>query len=201
MQKLGLEFYNRSNVVQIAKELPGKVLVTNFDGRLTSGRIVEVEAYNGVVDMASHARRGTRTARNEMMYARAGTAYVYICYGIHHLFNIVTNKVNIPHAILVRAVEPLEGIDVMLRRTGKKKPDSTLTSGPGNAGKALGIFNYHSGIDLTGDTIYLAEDGFKLGKGDVIATARIGVESAGDDAKLPYRFIVKGNPYVSGRKF
>src|ERR1700755_2458642 len=114
--KLGLDFYERPSVVKVAKELLGKVLVTNICGERTSGRIVEVEAYNGVVDRASHAWSGRRTRRTEVMYREGGTAYVYLIYGIHHLFNVVTNKKDIPHAILIRALEPLEGIPVMLER-------------------------------------------------------------------------------------
>src|SRR6266513_2290537 len=125
MKKLGLEFYQRQNVLQIAKELLGKILVTNWEGIVTSGRIVECEAYAGVIDKASHASGGRRTARNEIMYSEGGYTYVYLCYGIHHLFNVVTNSKEIPHAILIRAVDPIEGIEEMLLRTRKKKLDNT----------------------------------------------------------------------------
>ncbi len=144
MKKLTLSFYQRTDVVQIAKELLGKILVTKWNGSETSGRIVEVEAYNGVIDKASHASGGRSTNRNEIMYANGGVAYVYLCYGIHHLFNVVTNKKETPHAILIRALEPVKGIDVMLERTGKKQLDNTLTKGPGNVSKALGIFTTHT---------------------------------------------------------
>src|SRR5882757_11040194 len=123
MKKLPQSFYNRKNVVSIARELIGKILVTNFDGIATSGRIVETEAYVALTDKASHSFGGKRTSRNEHMYAAAGTSYVYICYGMHHLFNVVTNKKGIPDAVLIRAVEPIQGIDDMLIRTGKKKLD------------------------------------------------------------------------------
>lgn len=200
MKKLSHSFYNRNDVVTIAKELLGKVLVTSFDNRITSGRIVETEAYAGEVDRASHAYGGRRTARTSVMYGSSGTAYVYLCYGIHHLFNIVTNAENIPHAILVRALEPLEGIPVMLERTGKKKIDFTLTKGPGNVSKALGITTGDTGVSLLGDLIYIASDGYRLPAVKIIATPRIGVDYAGEDALLSYRFIVKDNPYVSGKK-
>jgi DNA-3-methyladenine glycosylase len=108
MKKLPLTFYQRANVLQIAKELLGKILVTKWDGIETSGRIVEVEAYNGIIDKASHASGGRRTNRNEVMYGKGGVAYVYLCYGIHHLFNVVTNEQETPHAILIRALEPFE---------------------------------------------------------------------------------------------
>lgn len=200
MKKLSYSFYNRPDVVKIAKELIGKVIVTRFDGLLTSGRIVETEAYAGPIDRASHAWNGRRTDRTEIMYSKGGNAYVYLCYGIHHLFNVVTNAKDIPHAILVRAVEPLEGIDIMLLRTGKKKADYTLTRGPGNVSKALGIFTHHTGFNLLSDELFIASDDVVLKKNDIIATPRIGVDYAGEDAKLPYRFILKNNPYVSGKK-
>src|ERR1700754_5004031 len=151
MKKLSYSFYNRPDVVKIAKELIGKVIVTRFDGLLTSGRIVETEAYAGHIDRASHAWNGRRTNRTEIMYSKGGNAYVYLCYGIHHLFNVVTNAKDIPHAILVRGVQPLEGVDIMLLRTGKKKADYTLTRGPGNVSKALGIYTHHTGFNLLSD--------------------------------------------------
>jgi DNA-3-methyladenine glycosylase len=200
MKKLPLSFYQRNNVLQIAKELLGKILVTKWDGIETSGRIVEVEAYNGIIDKASHASGGRRTHRNEIMYGDGGFAYVYLCYGIHHLFNVVTNKKETPHAILIRALEPIKGIDVMLERTGKQKLDNTLTRGPGNVSKALAIsFKQHSGYSLLSKELFIAEDGFMLNKKNIAASPRIGVDYAGEDAKLPYRFFIKGNPFVSGK--
>ena len=198
MKKLPIEFYKRSNVVLIARELLGKIIVTNIDGMQTSGRIVETEAYAGITDKASHAYAGKRTGRNEHMYGEAANAYVYICYGIHQMFNIVTNDKEIPDAILIRAIDPLEGIEYMLVRTEKKKLDHTLTRGPGNVGKALGIFKLHSGINITGDTIFLAEDDFKPEEDMISCSKRIGVNYAGPDALLPYRFYLKGNKFVSG---
>ena len=199
MKKIPISFYNRKNVVQIAKELLGKIVVTNIDGFITSGRIVETEAYVGITDKASHSFGGRRTARNEIMYAAPGTAYIYICYGMHQMLNIVTNEKEIPDAVLIRAIEPIKGIDIMLERTGKKILDKTLTCGPGNVGKALGIFKRHSGVHLLDNEIYLLEDGFKVSEKDLGISIRIGVESAGADGLLPYRFYVKGNKYVSGK--
>lgn len=201
MKKLDYNFYNRADVVKIARELLGKVLVTKWDGIITSGRIVETEAYNGVFDRASHAYNGRRTARTEIMYNDAGSGYVYLCYGIHHLFNVVTNVKNTPHAILIRAVEPLQGINIMLQRTGKQNPDRTLTSGPGNVSKALGILTRHSGISLMDNLIFIADDGYALPRKEIIATPRIGVDYAGEDALLPYRFFIRNNIYVSGKGF
>ncbi|HWR31916.1 MAG TPA: DNA-3-methyladenine glycosylase [Chitinophagaceae bacterium] len=199
MKKLTISFYQRGDVVQIAKELLGKLLVTQWNGISTSGRIVEVEAYAGAIDMASHAFGGRRTNRNEIMYAEGGVAYVYLCYGIHHLFNVVTNSREIPHAILIRALEPVKGITAMLKRTGKKKTDHTMTKGPGNLSKALGISVINTGTSLHSKELFIADDGFVFDKKDIIATPRIGVDYAGADAKLKYRFYVKGNPYVSGK--
>ena len=197
MKKLPIQFYEGTDVVLIAKGLIGKIIVTKFNGLITSGRIVETEAYIGLTDRASHSFGGKRTARNEHMYAPAGIAYVYICYGMHHLFNIVSNAKDIPDAVLIRAVEPITGIDIMLKRTGKPRLDNTLTKGPGNAAKALGISKVHSGLDLMKDEIYIADDGFKIEESTIGISKRIGIESSGDASLLPYRFYVRGNPFVS----
>ena len=198
MKKLTLEFFERDNVVEIARDLLGKILITKIDGITTSGRIVETEAYIGITDRASHTYNGKRTARNEHMYAAAGNAYVYICYGMHHLFNVVTNKKNIPDAVLIRAVEPIDGIDNMLKRTGKLKLDNTLTKGPGNVGRALGISKKHSGLNLLGNKIFIGGDDIVYTENEIGTSPRIGVESAGAAALYPYRFFVKGNKFVSG---
>lgn len=199
MKKVPLSFYNRKDVLQIAKELLGKIVVSKMDGMLTSGRIVETEGYVGLTDKASHSFGEKRTARNEHMYADAGTAYIYVCYGIHQMLNVVTNEKNIPDAILIRAIEPLDGVEIMTERTGKENTDKTITKGPGNVGKALGIFKHHSGLHLSGDEIYFLDDGFHFTENEIGISKRIGVEGAGTDGLLPYRFYVKGNKYVSGR--
>ena len=185
--------------MQIAEELMGKLLVTRKDGIVTSGRIVECEAYAGFPDKASHAFGGRRTKRNEVMYGDGGLAYVYLCYGIHHLFNVVTHSRDTPHAILVRSLEPVKGIKDMLLRTGKQELDATLTRGPGNVSKALGIHTSDTGISLIGKTIFLMDDGFVYSKNEIATSPRIGVDYAGADALLPYRFYIKGNRYVSGK--
>jgi DNA-3-methyladenine glycosylase len=200
MKKLPESFYKQDNVVLAAKELLGKILVTKFNGIETSGRIVEVEAYKGEIDKASHAYGGRRTKRTEIMYANGGVAYVYLCYGIHHLFNVVTNDQDIPHAILIRALEPLKGIEVMLKRTNKKKLDYTLTKGPGNVSKALGIHTKHTGVSLMSKELYIVDDGMKYTAKEIIASPRIGVDYAAEDALLKYRFFVKGSKYVSGKQ-
>ena len=200
MKKLPLNFYKKTDVVAIARELIGKIVVTNINGKITSGRIVETEAYVAFTDKASHAYNGKRTARNEHMYAVAGTAYIYICYGIHQMLNIVTNNKDVPDAVLIRALEPLAGIDIMLLRTGKSAPNYSLTKGPGNVGKALGIFKAHSGVNLLDSQIYITEDkNFIVESAMIGSSKRIGVNYAGEDALLPYRFYLRGNKYVSAR--
>jgi DNA-3-methyladenine glycosylase len=199
MRKLPVSFYQRENVLQIAKELLGKLLVTRWEDIETSGRIVEVEAYEGAIDKASHAFGGRRTKRNEIMYAGGGVAYVYLCYGIHHLFNVVTNYKDTPHAILVRGLEPVKGIDKILQRVGKTKSDNTLTRGPGNLSKALGITTANSGLSLRSKELFIADDGVEYSRKEIIASPRIGVDYAGTHALWPYRFYIKGNPFVSGK--
>jgi DNA-3-methyladenine glycosylase len=199
MKKVPHSFYNRKDVVQIARELLGKILLTRIGDQITSGRIVETEAYTGITDRASHSYGNRRTARNEHMYRPPGTAYVYICYGMHQMFNIVTNEKEIPDAVLIRAVEPIKGIEIMSQRTGKSTADKTITRGPGNVGKALGISKVHSGISLLGNQIYLLESENAMEDEKIGISKRIGVESAGTDGLLPYRFYVRGNRYVSGK--
>ena len=199
-KKLDRSFYDRKDVLRIARELLGKILVTQWDGVRSSGRIVETEAYAGEQDRACHAFGGRRTTRSEDLYGAPGSVYIYICYGMHHLFNVITNKKDIPHAVLIRALEPLEGVEHMLNRTGKPVADYSLTKGPGNLSRAMGMSKLHSGGNLFSEEIYITDDGLRYKKEQVIVTKRIGVESAREDAELPYRFIVKGNPYVSAKK-
>ena len=157
MSKLDIEFYQREDVLTLSRELLGKTLCTNFNGKLTSGIIVETEAYAGVTDRASHAYGGRRTNRTETMYAEGGTAYVYLCYGMHHLFNIVTNVLGVPHAILIRGIEPIDGVEFMLQRRNMKKPAPRLTAGPGCLAQALGITVKHSGLSLLKNKIWVED--------------------------------------------
>lgn len=186
--KLERSFYTRSNVVQIAKDLLGKYLYTCWNGKITGGIITETEAYAGITDRASHAYNNRRTQRTGIMYWQGGTAYIYLCYGIHSLFNVVTNVEGIPHAVLIRAIHPTDGIDLMLKRRNKKKSDKTLTSGPGSVSQALDIHYSHTGKDLLGDEIWIEDKGIKIHPNKIIEGQRIGVDYAGEDAKLPYRF-------------
>lgn len=199
MKKLPISFYLQDDVVALAKNLLGKVLVTAWEGEITSGRIVETEAYAGEQDQASHASKG-RTERTEVMFQNGGRAYVYLCYGIHQMFNIVTAKEGIPHAILIRAVEPIEGKEIMMQRTGKKSWDHSITSGPGRVGKAFGFHTSQCGLDLTSDELFISDDGFVAKDEDIISSPRIGVDYAGEHAAWHYRFYLKDNPYVSGKK-
>lgn len=197
---LGEDFYIRKDVVQVARDLLGKLLVTRFDGVITTGIITETEAYAGVTDRASHAYGDRRTPRTEVMYHKGGVGYVYLCYGIHHLFNVVTNVEGTPHAVLIRAVEPVDGIEHMLERRNKKVLLPALTSGPGALSQALGIHTSHTGISLLGGDIYIEDVGKKFMHKDIVAGTRVGVAYAEDDAYLPYRFWIKGNAFVSKGK-
>lgn len=191
MEKLPLSFFERKDVVKIARELLGKVLITQFDGALTSGRITETEAYNGVIDKASHAYGGRRTRRTEIMFGEPGMAYVYLCYGIHHLFNVVTNAKDVPHAVLIRSIEPMEGIPIMLERMNRTKPYPAFGKGPGNVSKALGLRTAHTGASLQGDEMFIASDNYKVKASQIEVSKRIGVDYAAEDALLPYRFVLK----------
>jgi DNA-3-methyladenine glycosylase len=199
MKKLELDFYRRENVLEVARDLIGKILVTKWEGVTTSGRIVECEAYAGITDRASHAYSGRRTRRTEIMYAAGGVAYVYLCYGIHQMFNVVSATQNVPHAILIRALDPVAGTKIMLQRTGKSLVDNTLTRGPGNVCKALGIHTAHTGISLRGKELFICDDNNRIPEKSIYTSPRIGVDYAEADAALPYRFYVKGNPFVSGK--
>ncbi len=188
--KLPLHFYARNDVVQISKDLLGKVLCTNINGRVTKVIITETEAYAGVNDKASHAYGGRRTKRTEPMYRQGGLAYVYLCYGIHHLFNIVTNEADTPHAVLIRAGRPLEGVDVMQKRRKKQRKDRTLLAGPGSLAQALGITTDLTGTSLLGNRIWIEDQQIPLDAEVVIAGPRIGIAYAEEDAGRPYRFRV-----------
>jgi DNA-3-methyladenine glycosylase len=189
LEKLSRDFYLQTDVVSVAQQLLGKLLITEIDGLITSGYITETEAYAGVIDKASHAYGGRRTSRTEIMYRIGGTSYVYFCYGMHSLFNVVTNHENIPHAVLIRAIQPVDGIDVMLKRASKTKIDKSLANGPGKVAKILGINTTHTDFDLCNSEIEI----FDIGKkpSSIVSSPRIGVDYAGEDALLPYRFVME----------
>jgi DNA-3-methyladenine glycosylase len=195
--KLPELFYLDNDVVKLSKALIGKYLFTCIDGIITGGYIVETEAYNGVVDRASHAYGDRNTPRTKTMYLQGGIAYVYLCYGIHEMFNIVTSPAGTPRAILIRAIEPTEGIDAMMHRRKMEVLKPTITRGPGSVAKALGISRAINAISLQSDTLWLEDRGLIFPDDAIAAGPRIGVDYAGNDAFLPYRFYVKGNVYVS----
>ncbi|WP_223607829.1 DNA-3-methyladenine glycosylase [Chryseobacterium sp. OSA05B] len=195
--KLPLSYYLNQDVIFLAKDLLGKVLFTEINGEITAGIIVETEAYFGVVDKASHAYGGRRTERTETLYSQGGVSYVYLCYGIHHLFNVVTSVDGEPHAVLVRAVEPLIGQEIMELRRNMPADKAAISSGPGSAAKALGIDRSFNKKDLTENEIWIEDHGIRYGSEDIIAGPRIGVAYAQEDALLPWRFYVRGNKYVS----
>lgn len=198
---LSEEWYLQEDVIIAAKSLLGKVLVTEFNGLITSGIIVETEAYNGIHDKACHAYGGKRTPRTEVMYYRGGVAYVYLCYGIHHLFNIITNKEDIPDAVLIRAIQPVHGVQTMLERRKMIKLKPTLTAGPGVLSSALGIKTELSGITLSPDSgIWVEDHGISFCEDEIQTGPRVGVSYAAEDALHPWRFSVKGNQWVSPSK-
>ncbi|MDX1500675.1 MAG: DNA-3-methyladenine glycosylase [Woeseiaceae bacterium] len=191
--RLGPDFYLGEDVVAIARTLLGKILATSIDGRRTRAVITETEAYAGITDRASHAFGGRRTRRTEPLFAAGGIAYVYLCYGIHHLFNVVTGPEGVPHAVLVRAGAPLDGIDTMLARRGRARVDARLMAGPGTLSCALGIRTSMTGTALGGgNRIRLEDHGIEVPAGDIRSGPRVGIDYAGPDAALPYRFRLTG---------
>lgn len=195
--KLPESYYVSADVVTIARDLIGKYLFTRIDGVVTGGYIVETEAYNGVVDKASHAFGNRLTPRTSTMFKQGGIIYVYLCYGIHEMLNIVISPEGQPHAILIRAINPTIGLDVMQARRNMAVIKPTITMGPGSVAKALGISRKINAMSLQSDTIWIADEGLTFPDEAVAAVPRVGVDYAGDDALLPYRFYVKGNMYVS----
>lgn len=195
--KLPESFYTHSDVVSISRNLLGKYLFTRIDGAVTGGFIVETEAYNGIIDRASHAFGNRVTPRTQTMFGHGGVAYVYLCYGIHEMFNIVTSVEGEPHAILIRAIEPTEGIDIMQCRRNMPVVKPNITMGPGSVAKALGISRAINAISLQSDTLWIEDRGLVFPNEAVASVPRVGVDYAGADALLPYRFYVKGNKYVS----
>jgi DNA-3-methyladenine glycosylase len=187
------EFYTGNDVVQIAHDLLGKILYTYFDNEISAGVIIETEAYAGISDKASHAYNNRKTARTEIMYMNGGYAYVYLCYGIHALFNIVTSVQSDPQAVLIRGIEPIVGFDIMNKRTARSSILPKNGIGPGNVSKLLGIKVCHTGFNLchdkfSGNNIWIEDNNLIVHESEVKIGPRIGVEYAKGDALLPYRF-------------
>ena len=194
--KLPREFYTRTNVVTVARDLLGKLLVVpDAKGQRVSGMIVETEAYRGPLDRAAHSYGGRRTKRTEPMYGIGGTAYVFFVYGMYHQFNVVTNAAEMPHAVLIRALEPVEGIDVMRRRR-HGQPDHNLTNGPGKLCIALGIDRRLDGVDLLGKQAWL-EESQKVSRAQIASGPRVGIDYAEEWKEKPWRFWIKNNSFVS----
>jgi len=194
--KLSREFYLRPDVLTVARDLLGKLLVVpGPNGEPVSGKLVEVEAYRGPEDRASHAYGGRRTKRTETMYRPGGVAYVYFVYGMYYQFNVVSNVVDVPHAILVRALEPVEGMEIMRARR-HPHPDDNLTNGPGKLCIAMGIDRQLDGADLLGGRVWLEE--YEIISSNRIARGpRIGIDYAEQWIEKPWRFWIKGNSYAS----
>ena len=194
--RLNREFFVRKDTLRIARDLLGKLLVVPTpSGDRVSGMIVETEAYMGVEDKAAHSSGGRRTARNEITYAEGGHVYVFFVYGMYYQLNLVTGFVDHPHVVLIRAVEPVEGIELMRERRGEMK-DTNLTSGPGKLCIAFGIDRSLNREDLLGDRIWVEEyRNFK--KQEIVSGPRVGIDYAEEFIEMPWRFWVRGNPYVS----
>lgn len=197
MSKLPLSFYQQDDVVSLAQQLLGKKLFTQVDGNTTAGIITETEAYFGIEDKACHAYGGRKTDRTATMYLAGGVTYVYLCYGIHNLLNVVTSTEGNPHAVLIRAIEPTDGIDLMLLRRNMTDVKPNLTAGPGALAKAMGIDRALNAKDLLGNEIWIEDIGFKVDESHIVASPRVGVAYAQEHALLPWRFYIKGNHFVS----
>lgn len=198
--RLDLKFYTRLDTAAIARDLLGKLLVVpDTNGKRVSGMIVETEAYLGEIDRAAHSYGGRRTARNEVMYSGGGAAYVFFVYGMYFQFNVVCGAVDHPHAILIRGIQPVEGIETMRLRRPAAKKDRDLTSGPGKLCIALGIDRSFNGEDLVSSERVWIESRKKLASDQIVVGKRIGIDYAGEDAELPLRFWLRDNPFVSRR--
>lgn len=183
-------YYVENSVLTISKNLIGKVLISHIGGKLASGIICETEAYAGINDKASHAYGGRRTSRTETMYKLGGYSYVYLCYGIHHLFNIVTNKVNTPEAVLIRGIIPFQGKETIYNRRKNPKSKRHICIGPGKVGQALGINTIHDAVNICDQNspIQVQDHGFLVDPSHIKIGPRIGIDYAKEDKDLPYRF-------------
>lgn len=196
-RKLKSSYYRNPDVEFLAKDLLGKVLYTNKEGQLTAGIITETEAYFGGDDKASHAFGNRRTARTEIMYGPGGFAYVYLCYGIHYLLNIVVSDSDDPKCVLIRAVEPFAGQEIIEERRKMPVTKAAVSSGPGSLSKALGIDGSFNKKDLTEDEIWIEDIGNHYAPDEIAAVPRVGIDYAEEHALLPLRFYIKDNKFVS----
>jgi len=188
--RLKAPFYTGTDTLEIARQLLGKILFTKINGVITAGIITETEAYLGVTDRASHAFAGRFTERTSVMYLEGGVSYVYLCYGIHSLFNVVTNKAGTPHAVLVRSILPFYGEKEQCQRRGIRQITPHAFRGPGKVTQALGIDTSMTRLSLQGKIIWIEDSGKDVKRSDISATPRVGVDYAGEDALLPYRYVL-----------
>ena len=195
-KKLHPDFYLQDTIT-VARDLLGCILWRRIGRTLLAARIVETEAYLGANDPASHARRGLRSARNASMYLHGGHAYVYFTYGMHWCLNVVTQEADTAEAVLIRAVEPVKGLERMRRNRPKAKRDYDLTNGPGKVCSAMEIDRRLDGERLDGVSLYITRREVELTDADVAVTPRIGIDGSGDAAAWPLRFLIRGNRYVS----
>lgn len=196
--KVNREFYNRDTLM-VAEEILGKLLVHKTEDGVVKGKIVEVEVYMGPDDKAAHSYGNRKSERTKIQYGEGGYAYVYLIYGMHCCMNIVTNTSEKPESILIRALEPVEGIELMKKRR-KTSNLRMLCNGPGKLSQAMGITRENYGDDLCGDSLYL-EYREPLPKENVVRTKRINIDYAQEARDYLWRFVVKDNPYVSGFRF
>lgn len=195
-KKLSSQYFQNEETLAISQNLLGMFLISTMGNKLCSGMIVETEAYLGAEDRACHAFGRRRSKRTEVMYLPGGHWYVYLCYGMHSLLNIVTHHADEPHAILIRAIEPCEGIEYMLQRRQMEKMHYRLTSGPGSLTVALGITTDLTG-ELLGKRAWIEDRGVRVPTDQIITSPRVGVAYAKEHALLPYRFQIKNNPWLT----
>ncbi|MFI5172321.1 MAG: DNA-3-methyladenine glycosylase [Chitinophagales bacterium] len=199
MPKLKKEFYRREDTLAVARDLLGKKLVSFANGQFTSGIICETEAYCGPEDRGCHAYNRRLTDRTKIMYSAGGVSYVYLCYGIHYLFNVITHTEDNPHAVLIRAIEPSDGMDIILKRRKTKKMHDGLGAGPGLVSQCLGFTTKHNGISLLENEIWI-EDAKPIVPKNIIESARVGMNFEGPYKLIPWRFRIKNSPFSSKAK-
>ena len=200
IKKLNEEFYTKKNVVELSKQLLGKYLCANINTEYAEGKIVETEAYKAPEDRGSHAYGNKRTPRTEVFFHKGGVAYVYLIYGMYRLFNVITNMEGVPHAILIRAIEPIKGIEIMKRRRRMKEINPNLTAGPGLLSEALGIEIKHNRTSLLGNAIWIEDRNEMIRSSQIIASPRVGMNFEGKYKTIPWRFRIRDNPWTSPAK-
>ena len=197
--KLTKSYFRDNDVLWLSYNLLGKIIFTNIDSNITAGIITETEAYNGINDKACHAYGGRYTRRTSVMFEAGGVVYIYLCYGIHSLTNIVTGEKDNPQAVLIRYIIPYMGKEIMMQRFRMSKQNEKELDGPGKVSKALGIDFTYSGKSLEGNHIWVEDRGIRINKRDILKSSRIGIDYAEEDKKLPYRFYLHDNAVIELR--